>query len=429
MMDVDGDSEWDGSVGFVRHIAPEVSETEVDLVDCVHSQAVTVSETSKHQLESSDSETDLESDFTDEDAGSFNIAKGQLENSYRKVCLKFGIIPCSPFLRHICDEEIDLSHYNIGPLGAKAIARTLKENTTTILLNVHDNGIGVDGAKAFAEMLASNCFITMLDLSMNFIGEGGFEAMSRVLKSNKYIIELNFASTKLNDAAAVFVGGFMEENETLRSLDLNSNEIGDEGCIHIAKGIKSNSSIMFLNLGCNHIRGKGGIAVANALISNSALKTIDLQSNGFADVGTRAVGNALKVNHSLREIDLSQNRITPEGAWALAIGLEENVGLKVLKIGGNPFQSRGAKSIVDALITNKETAMEELYFDDVIVSGDFESLLVELLEQREGLFVQFGTIVKGKEHKRRGPQQKVMSLHVRLNLFSFALVDGAKGLR
>ena len=407
-MDSDVSSDWDGSIGFIRRITTEEGENigpcdgeELDL------QADGGSRRPGDGLEDSGSETDLEEETVDQVVGKIDKTKGHLEAVYKKACHKLGIIPCSPFLRQIYEDEIDLSHYNIGPVGAKAAAKTMRENTTTMLLNVHDNGIGAVGAKAFAGMLADNSFITVLDMSMNFMGQDGFEALSDMLKNNRFIVELNFATTKLNNSASVFIGKAIEQNTTLLSLDLSSNEIGDEGSICIAKGIKANKSILFLNLGCNHIRGKGATAIANALITNSTLRIIDLNSNGFADFGTRAIGNALKVNQCLRELDISQNRITAEGAWALSIGLEENVGLKVLKIGGNPFQSRGATSIVDSLITNKDSTVEELYFDDVVVSGDFEKLLLELLDQREGLYVQFGTVVKGKEHKRRGKQQKV----------------------
>jgi len=218
--------------------------------------------------------------------------------------------------------------------------------------------------------------------------------------------EVNFASMKLNNTSAVYVGKVIENNSTLCSLDLSCNEIGDEGSIQIAKGIKVNRSLLFLNLGCNHIRGKGFTEIATALQYNNILKAIDLNNNGCADYGARAIGNALRVNQTLLEVDLSQNRITAEGAYSLGIGLEENVGLKVLKLGGNPFQLRGAISIVDSLITNKETKIEELYFDDVVVSADFEKLLLELQNQRDSLYVQFGMVIKGKEHKRRGKQQK-----------------------
>lgn len=403
-MDSTTNTDWDGAVGFIRYInARSVDKESLDDGELQESPTGG----SVEQLPgSSDSETDLEDKSVAKVAAKAVETTGKLEAVYREACRKLAIIPCSPFLRQIYDEEIDLSHYNLGPLGAKAVAKTMRENTTTALVNIHDNDIGGVGVKAFADMLAFNCFITILDLSINSLGKDGFEAFSDMLRNNKYIIELNLASTKLDNTASVFIGRAMEENAILRSLDLSSNEIGDEGAIHIAKGIKANKCILFLNLGCNHIRGKGATSVANALTSNASLRAIDLHCNGFADFGARAIGKALVVNHTLREIDISQNRITPEGAWAIGIGLEENTGLKVLKVGGNPFQSRGAKSIVDSLITNKETTLQELYFDDIIVSREFEKLLTELFEEQDGLYVQFGTVIQGKEHKRRGPQQK-----------------------
>lgn len=418
-----GSNSNDGVTGYIDNETKEGEET--TFTEGKSSSACRESVQRNSDLVSSDSETDLEEEVEDKPVVVERVDKGKakLEGIYMKACRKLGIIPCRLFLRHISDEEIDISHYNIGPIGAKAVAKTLKENTTTMLINIHDNGIGAVGARAFADMLTENCFLTILDFSLNFIEEDGFEAMSNMLKSNKYITEISFASTKLNNTAAMFIGKVMEENATLRTLDLSSNEIGDEGSVHIANGIKRNNSILFLNLGCNHIRGKGIPAIADALMYNNVLKTIELNNNGCADSGARAIGNALKVNQTLREIDISQNRIAAEGAFALGIGLEENFGLRVLKLSGNPFQSRGAISIVDSLLTNNETALEELHFDDIAVSGEFEKLLEELLNQQEGLHVRFGAVIQGKEHRRRGKQKKVFNYVTFLNSLSYTEIQ------
>ncbi|XP_065059908.1 leucine-rich repeat-containing protein 74B-like [Rhopilema esculentum] len=404
------DEDWNGRIEFIRRIAPgkeQIGDTDNEEKGVLNFHGESTKRVDEDQDDDSDLETDLEEEEIIESGKTTQCQQSQhLESVYRKACRKLKIIPCSPFIRHICDEEIDLSHYNIGPHGAKAVARTLKENTTTTILCIHDNGISIEGAKAFAEMLADNCFITVVDFSMNFIKGEGISAISNVLIGNNYILELSLASTRLNDGDSVLLGRVLKENSTLRSLDLSSNEIGEDGGIKLAEGIKANRGILSLNLSCNHIRSKGAAAIANSLVSNYTMKTLDLSSNGFADFGSHAIGNALLINSTLRALDISQNRISAEGAFRLSIGLELNIGLKVLKIGGNPFQSRGASMIIDSLITNKETAIEEIYFDDIIVSADFDKQLSQLFEEREGVYIQFGAVIKGKEHKRRGKEQK-----------------------
>ena len=393
---------WDGTIDFIRHIREEV-ESETSSVNSIE---LDTGRSTKQLEDNLLSDSDLEEYL-------HPVSSTQVESYteiYTKACSDLKVIPCSPFLRQICDEEIDISHYNIGPKGTKAAAKVLKRNTITTLLNISDNGVDVGGAKALAGMLSENCFITVLDLSMNFIKEAGVEAICVVLESNKYIIELSLESTRVNDSASVFIANALKENTTLRLLNLGSNEIGEEGGVALASGIAENYGVFDLDLSGNHIRNKGAVAIAGALGMNSMLQSIDLSRNGFADNGAKALGEALKVNDTLRELYLAENRLSINGAWGLGIGLEQNAYLKVLKLCGNPMHSRGAVLLIQSLILNVDSVLSELYINDVSVSSDFESVLNELLQQRPGLHVQFGKVIRGKEHRRRGKQQKVPCL-------------------
>eukprot|EP00794_Sanderia_malayensis_P010080 gene10080-11110_t len=393
---------WDGTIGFIRHIETMRAQRQMSTSeyssgseeDNIKADAVEVK---------SDSGSDLEENLepTPAPRGAPSLA-----DIYTKTCSGLRIVPCSPFLRQIRDEEIDISHYNVGPTGTKAIANVLKFNTTTTVLNIHDNGIGALGATALASMLQDNCFITVLDISMNFIEESGVKALCDVLKSNKYIVELSLESTKMTSAAAMHVAGALRENYSLRSLNISSNDIGDEGGRGLAKAIRENQSIVYLDISCNNIRKRGAVEIGDAISENATLKTIDLSRNGLADDGAKAFGNALKQNRTLRELNLAENRITENGAWELAIGLEENTALKLLDVGRNPFLTRGAILLAEALITNEQSVLEELYLDDVSVSSDFEPVLAELLKEKQGLYVQFGHILRGEDHRKRGKQQK-----------------------
>ena len=270
-LSMDSASSWDGNIGFCRQIRESIKvQTPLPLDETDDLSETVEAEMGVGELFEFETESDLEDDLqptTPRQAAT-------VEEYYKQFCSDLNVIPCSPFIRKIEDDEIDISHYNIGPKGTKAVAKALKTNTTTSLLNLHDNGIGTVGAKALAEMLQENCFITALDISMNLIKEEAVKALSRMLAKNKYIVELSLESTKITSAGIVHLAAALRENYTLRMLNLSSNEIGEEGGIELANAIHSNHGIVYLDLSCNHIRNKVAISLAKALAANITLKTV-----------------------------------------------------------------------------------------------------------------------------------------------------------
>ena len=337
-----------------------------------------------------------------------------IEEYYRCICRQLRVIPCSPFIRKLTDDEIDISHYNVGPQGAKAIAKTLKRNTTTSLLNISDNGLGVDGAIAVADLLRENFFITVLDVSTNFVGRDGIAAICEMLESNRYLLEISLAANKIGDESISCIANALRENSTLRVLDVSSNDISGDGAAVLSCAVKNNDTLLHLNLSGNHIRKRGAIKLIEAVETNTSLRSVDLSFNGLDDHIADALKSLLKKNATLRELDISSNRLFQLSARNIAVGLEKNSTLKVLKVGPNPMQSAGAKLIVDAILGYEFSAVEELYLDGIPVTDEFEASLNDLLDQRSGIYVQYGTVVKGKEHRRRAKEQKVRILFLQI---------------
>ena len=76
-------------------------------------------------------------------------------------------------------------------------------------------------------------------------------------------------------------------------------------------------------------------------------------------------------------------------------------------MGKNPIQSIGAYEILNAVDRNAESAMEELYLDDIPVNAQFERLLEEVLDVRPNLNVQCGVAMKGKDRVSRMKKEGV----------------------
>ena len=358
------------------------------------------------QTETSDEEydTDLEGEFKEDALDDHSQDKRQ----YYTACKNLGLIPCTPFLRQLDKPEMNLKHYNLGPMGAEAVAVALMTNNRVLTLNIADNCIGVDGALYIAKMLTENPFITELDVSQNDLRTQGAYAMSEMLRENNELLELNLSHNGFEQKDAEPIVEAMKQNYTLKALNLSHNSFCEIGGQLLGPAIDANVGLEHLDLSWNHLRRKGAVAIAYGLKHNCALKFLDLSWNGFADDGAKAIGEALSENNTLTELDISSNRISVVGAKWLAKGVVQNSTLQVLRVGQNPFQSEGAYEILSAVAKNKESAIEELYFDEIPVNAEFEELLEDVLDERENLNVQCGNAMRGKDRVKR-MKNKVVS--------------------
>ncbi|XP_068741585.1 leucine-rich repeat-containing protein 74B-like [Montipora capricornis] len=345
---------------------------------------------------SSDEEydTDLENDVAEDDS---EETENQGKIRYLTACKNLGLIPCTPFLRQLEKSEMNLMHYNLGPVGAEAVAVALMNNNSIMTLNLSDNCIGADGAIYIAKMLTENPFITELDVSHNELRLQGAYAMSEMLRDNSELLELNLSNNGFEQKGAEPIVEALKHNYTLKSLNLSHNNFCELGGQLLGPAIDANVGLECLDLSWNHLRRKGAVAIGYGLGTNFALKFVDLSWNGFADDGAKSVGDALRENNTLTELDISSNRISVIGAKWIANGLARNSTLQILRVGQNPFQTEGAYQILSAVAKNKESAIEELSFDDIPVNVEFEDLLEDVLDERPNLSVQCGKAMKGKD--------------------------------
>ncbi|KAF9948443.1 hypothetical protein BGZ72_009648 [Mortierella alpina] len=168
---------------------------------------------------------------------------------------------------------LDSAGNSIGSEGAKALAETLKINSTVVTLNLQRNSIGDDGTKALAEALKTNSTVASLNLESNKIGSDGAKALAEALKINS----------------------------TVATLDLKVNSIGDDGAKALAKALKTNSSVATLMLSSNSIGDDGAKALAEALKTNSTVTALYLYNNSIGPDGAKALAEAHKTNKAVRQ--------------------------------------------------------------------------------------------------------------------------------
>uniref|UniRef100_A0A8C3AGV1 Uncharacterized protein n=1 Tax=Cyclopterus lumpus TaxID=8103 RepID=A0A8C3AGV1_CYCLU len=105
-------------------------------------------------------DTDLETDIGTHQKQCWSGAE-----LYLQACQSTGCVPVSSFLRHLGGADLDLSHYGVGPLGAKALAVVLQVggNDLTITdLELEDNALQAEGTRHLMEMLQINMSIQSL---------------------------------------------------------------------------------------------------------------------------------------------------------------------------------------------------------------------------------------------------------------------------
>ena len=269
--------------------------------------------------------------------------------------------------------------------GVRALADTLKHNTTLLFLNLWNNDLGAEGAKALAKGLEANSSLSFLDISGNSIGDAGMRAIGRALmrsesshlgalKCDAFAVPAEAAAVDLSSkasgkpigpSAVALLAGVLKCNSSIRSLNLSHNAVcgiryGEgaydaSGAVALAEALATNTVLRELDLYDNHLGSEGGTALATLLAANSTLTSLSLagvggfsNAGGVGPEGGEAIAEALKVNVALEVLDLSLNQLDGEAAKALADALYTNTTLRKLEVQLNQLGS-GALALDEAV--------------------------------------------------------------------------------
>ena len=92
-----------------------------------------------------------------------------------------------------------LKSCSLGEGGGRALAETLRLNSTLKSLNLSENDLGEGGGRALAETLRLNSTLTSLDLGGNGLGEGAGRAMAEALRLNSTLTSLDLCFNGLGE--------------------------------------------------------------------------------------------------------------------------------------------------------------------------------------------------------------------------------------
>eukprot|EP00732_Lithocolla_globosa_P000401 Lithocolla_globosa_v1_NODE_120_length_6112_cov_229.957240.p1 type:complete len:1897 gc:universal NODE_120_length_6112_cov_229.957240:270-5960(+) len=279
------------------------------------------------------------------------------------------------YLSKSCVELLNVENNNIGPVGAKALAISLKKMLVPLKhLNLGFNAICDEGARAIAVSLEHSS-LQYLSLECNRIGDDAAIAVGANL-GNSTLQHLNLSKNSIGVEGVKILASGLKKNSTLQQLDLHGNALGDGGANELAASL-ANSSLQHLNLGGNNIGGIGFQAIADSLKVNPTLQTLNLVANDctveafqalipLANVPTLRLNlpslfdmgilfpSTMQFNNSLSELnfDGSSFSLGTHGASILAIYISQNSSLRRLDLPRHGLGAGGAKALAASLEKN-----------------------------------------------------------------------------
>jgi len=174
---------------------------------------------------------------------------------------------------------VDISHSELGCLGARHLATALISSRNLTILSARHNQIGEEGARALGRLLGGSHSLRELDLRSNPIGDIGARVLAAALMGHPSLVTLDLRSNGIGKHGARALAGALKKNTVIRKLLLEGNEVGDEGAASIAAMLRRNQDLEHLDLARNGIGEDGAAALEEALGENEGLQSLDLQYN------------------------------------------------------------------------------------------------------------------------------------------------------
>ena len=273
-------------------------------------------------------------------------------------------------------ETLVLSGNNIGPAGAKAIAKSLIKTPGLKYIDLKGNHIGVDGARAIVQNLPAG--FKDLILSQNNLGDAGVKALAE----RPFPINLEVLNLEDNRIGNAGVKSLAEQPFpiSLEAIYLQDNNIGDAGIIALAQNLQQNArSNPILKIKNNKFGNEGKQALRNAgyheLQDDTWIRDISkpapapamvmpaVDKHGILDLSNLELGDAgiiARAPHfpeGMTQLLLKSNNIGSAGAEAIANNLFRAPGLQNILLNDNHIGIEGVRAIVQNLPADFEDLM------------------------------------------------------------------------
>jgi len=157
---------------------------------------------------------------------------------------KIGAVGAERLFKAIKDhpnlKAVNLMVNSIGDNGAIRMAHELPECKLNILI-LNENNIGPKGAKALAKALAKNQTINFFGIGYNQIGDQGAIAFAQHLMSRNIYLNLRLGGNGIiSKEAGLHLLSLVNENHYITGIDLDGNSLDTEDIESINNQVKQN---------------------------------------------------------------------------------------------------------------------------------------------------------------------------------------------
>jgi len=244
--------------------------------------------------------------------------------------------------------ELCFAGNNVGPKGLRSILDVFEKQRALgkrpiEILDVNTNNIGPEGAKMLAKALRSPaCTLKTLKVSQNRIGFAGVIEIARSLKTNSTLTQLDIswnmcrkeeygentaASQEGVQVAMEFADILGQQGCTLESLTLDGNLLGNNGAMLILKALQDNPGLQMkhLSVGASSLDDSAATHFAAFVRDSAMLLSLDLSRNHITSEGATAFKEALANNTTLTALSLRDNHvIDPETLEVMRTMMQKN---------------------------------------------------------------------------------------------------------
>ncbi|XP_053534226.1 uncharacterized protein LOC108264148 isoform X4 [Ictalurus punctatus] len=269
-------------------------------------------------------------------------------------------------------EKLRLSKSGITERGCTDLISALTANPSHLTeLDLSENTLGKTGVEKISTLLkSSSCKLQKLVLSDCNITEKGYTALAKALKSNRssHLINLDLRGNDPGASGMKEIRSLMNDTECKLTLRLLKSPDAQKAYDHLREVLGINPILQTdLDLS-GKIEGDSGVEQLSALLKDLLKdphcrpEKLQLSECNLTEKGCSALLTALRSESStLRELNLSKNRIQDSGVKLLSAVLKnKDCKLETVRLSDCNITEKGYTALTKALKSNRSSHLMNL---------------------------------------------------------------------
>ncbi|KAF9103543.1 hypothetical protein BGX27_010540, partial [Mortierella sp. AM989] len=206
--------------------------------------------------------------------GNYDSQLGKVTITLRSKILAERFFEALVKARHVYDLDITFGPY-YSSADLEAFENALKMSSVSILRLDLQQFRASNIGKKFPASTQYEILVRMIE-QIQSIEANDFRALANSLKTNTTFTTLDLRSNSIGNEEALVLSEALYINTTLTTLNLRDNSIEKEGARALSEALKTNTTLATLDLGNNSIEKEGARALSEALETNTTLAILNL---------------------------------------------------------------------------------------------------------------------------------------------------------